>query len=200
MCILIVCVGALGMATAARAQTVTPRPSAPPFTPGDPPRETAQTLYDGPDVQRPVGFAPQDRWGRYHLRPVVVAESSADGRGESDSAASSDQAELAKKLQNPIADLISVPLQNNWDFGIGPADAMKYTVNIQPVIPVSLTTEWNLIIRTIMPVIYAASPVPGGDSTAGVACRMRVDGLLGLNVLGQFRATFAFDRATLALR
>ena len=45
---------------------------------------------------------------------------------------------------------------------------MRYTVNIQPVIPVSLTTEWNLIIRTIMPVIYAESPVPGGDSKAGL--------------------------------
>ena len=45
------------------------------------------------------------------------------------------EAELAKKLQNPIASLISVPIQNNWDFGIGPANAMKYTANIQPVIP-----------------------------------------------------------------
>jgi hypothetical protein len=79
-----------------------------------------------------------------------------------------DPAELAKKLQNPIADLISVPLQNNWDFGIGPAEAMRYFVNIQPVIPVSLTTDWNLILRTILPVIYAESPVPGGDNRAGL--------------------------------
>ena len=63
-------------------------------------------LYDGPDSQRPVGFAPQDRWGMYHLLPVAAAESSADGRGGSGGAASSDQAELAKKLQNPIADLV----------------------------------------------------------------------------------------------
>jgi hypothetical protein len=164
---LLVCVGALGMATAVRAQTVTPRLGAPPFAPGDPPRETGQQLYDGPDFQHPVGFALQDHWGMYHLLPMAAAESSAGGRGGSGGAASSDQADLAKKLQNPIADLISVPLQNNWDFGIGPADAMKYTVNIQPVIPVSLSTEWNLIIRTIMPVIYAESPVPGGGSTAG---------------------------------
>jgi hypothetical protein len=41
-------------------------------------------------------------------------------------------AELAKKLQNPVASLISVPLQHNWDFDIGPANAMKYTVNVQP--------------------------------------------------------------------
>ena len=99
------------------------------------------------------------------LRPVLVL---AAGSGAAPADAQANAAELAKKLQNPIADLISVPLQNNWDFGIGPADAMRYFVNIQPVIPVSLTTEWNLIIRTIMPVIYAESPVPGGDNKAGL--------------------------------
>ena len=64
------------------------------------------------------------------------------------------EAELAKKLQNPVAALISVPFQNNWDFGIGPAHAMKYTCNIQPVVPISISENWNLIIRTIVPVIY----------------------------------------------
>jgi hypothetical protein len=90
---------------------------------------------------------------------------------EASGAAPSDatqEAELAKKLQNPIANLISLPIQNNWDFGIGPADAMRYTVNIQPVIPFSLTKDWNLITRTIIPVIYAESPFPGGDHAAGL--------------------------------
>jgi hypothetical protein len=132
------------------------------------PRAPTPTLSDAPDGQRPVGFEPQDSRGvdRFHL--LAAAERGAGGDGGSGSAASSDDAELAQKLQNPIAALISVPLQNNWDFGIGPADAMKYTVNIQPVIPVSLSTEWNLIIRTILPVIYAESSVPGGDNTAGL--------------------------------
>jgi hypothetical protein len=76
--------------------------------------------------------------------------------------AEDDQADLAKKLNNPVADLISVPFQNNWDFGFGPDNAMRYTLNIQPVIPVSITTDWNLIVRTILPVIYAQSPVNGG--------------------------------------
>ena len=75
---------------------------------------------------------------------------------ESTATALEDQeAELAKKLQNPVASLISVPIQNNWDFGIGPAHSMKYTANIQPVVPISISEDWNLIIRTIMPVIYA---------------------------------------------
>jgi len=77
-------------------------------------------------------------------------------------------AELAKKLANPVASLISVPIQNNWDFGIGPANAMRYTANIQPVIPFSVNTNWNLITRTIVPVIYAESPIKGGPDQAGL--------------------------------
>lgn len=82
--------------------------------------------------------------------------------------AQANAAELAKKLQNPIANLISVPVQNNWDFGIGSADAMRFTANVQPVIPFSMGDDWNLITRTIMPVIHAESPVPGGSSVGGV--------------------------------
>jgi hypothetical protein len=77
-------------------------------------------------------------------------------------------AELAKKLSNPIANLISVPFENNLDFGIGPANAKKNTLNIQPVIPFSLNQEWNLITRTIFPVIYAEAPVAGRDDTSGL--------------------------------
>ncbi|MGO8926723.1 MAG: transporter [Limisphaerales bacterium] len=77
-------------------------------------------------------------------------------------------AELAKKLSNPVASLISVPIQNNWDFGIGPANAMRYTANIQPVIPFPLSDDWNLITRTILPIIYAESPVQGGTDKSGL--------------------------------
>src|SRR5664279_241780 len=77
-------------------------------------------------------------------------------------------AELAKKLSNPVASLISVPIQNNWDFGIGSANAMRYTANIQPVIPFSISEDWNLITRTIVPVIYAESPIVGGADKSGL--------------------------------
>jgi len=61
--------------------------------------------------------------------------------------------ELAKKLQNPVASLISVPFQGNFDFGIGPADGSRFTMNFQPVIPISLNEDLNLIGRVILPVI-----------------------------------------------
>ena len=72
-------------------------------------------------------------------------------------------AELAKKAQNPVADLMIMPLQYNIDFGIGPADASQQTLKFMPVIPFSLGPEWNLITRTIIPWIDAESPVEGGE-------------------------------------
>jgi len=67
----------------------------------------------------------------------------------------SDQAaELAKQLSNPVASLISVPFQANYDFDIGPTgDGTRFTLNIQPVVPVSISKDWNIIVRTILPII-----------------------------------------------
>jgi hypothetical protein len=61
-----------------------------------------------------------------------------------------DKAELAKKSLNPIAALISLPVQFNYDSDIGPSDdGEKIVINIQPVIPISLSPEWNLISRRL---------------------------------------------------
>jgi hypothetical protein len=95
------------------------------------------------------------------LTPALLAQ---DATTDEQAAA----AELAKKLANPVASLISVPIQNNWDFGIGSANAMRNTANIQPVIPFSLNQDWNLITRTIVPVIYAEAPVKGGTDQSGL--------------------------------
>ena len=79
-----------------------------------------------------------------------------------------DEAELAKKLQNPVADLISVPMQNNWDFGIGPKDATNYLVNVEPVIPFSISDDWNLITRTIVPFLNTEAPAEGTHDHTGL--------------------------------
>lgn len=61
--------------------------------------------------------------------------------------------ELAKKLSNPIASLISVPFQNNTDYGIGPNKGNRNTMNFQPVVPISISENWNMIGRIILPIV-----------------------------------------------
>lgn len=69
--------------------------------------------------------------------------------------------ELAKKAQNPIANMISVPFQNNTSYGIGPDNRTANVLNVQPVIPIGLGDKWNLITRTIIPIVT----VPDFSST-----------------------------------
>ena len=76
--------------------------------------------------------------------------------------------DLAKASQNPVANMISLPLQNNTNFGVGPGDDVQNILNIQPVVPVKLSENWNLITRTIAPVIYQPELVPGYGSEFGL--------------------------------
>lgn len=77
--------------------------------------------------------------------------------------------ELAKKLSNPVAALISVPFQANYDANIGPnEDGEKYYVNVQPVVPFSLDEDWNLISRTILPVVHQEDLAPGAGDESGI--------------------------------
>lgn len=76
--------------------------------------------------------------------------------------------ELAKAAQNPVANMISIPFQNNTNFNVGPYDRTQNILNIQPVIPVSVNREWNVITRTIMPLIWQPGMAPGQDTTFGL--------------------------------
>ena len=68
---------------------------------------------------------------------------------------------LAKKTQNPVSNLISVPFENNANFNAGPDNKVLNVLNIKPVVPIKLTDDWNLINRAILPLISQ----PGVDGT-----------------------------------
>ena len=89
-----------------------------------------------------------------------------------------DQSDLAKAAQNPIADLISLPFQNNTNFKVGPDERTQNILNIQPVYPVSLNDDWNVITRTILPVTFISEGEAIGD--AHFPPESKSDNLVGL--------------------
>jgi hypothetical protein len=76
--------------------------------------------------------------------------------------------DLAKKTQNPVANLISLPFQNNTSYNSGPRERTQNVTNIQPVIPLSINDEWNLITRTIFPIVSEPSSRPGQNRQTGI--------------------------------
>jgi hypothetical protein len=93
---------------------------------------------------------------------VMSAQAQTNANGE-------DAAELAKKLSNPVASLISVPLQFNYDSQIGPDDrGHRFTLNLQPVIPISIGDNWNMISRTILPMTSQSDIAPGSGKQSGL--------------------------------
>ena len=95
--------------------------------------------------------------------PQQKAAAGADSGDEAQAAA------LQKAVQNPVASLISVPLQNNTNFGIGPYNRTQDVLNVQPVIPVHLSENWNLINRIIQPIVWQPYPnqTTGGEYGLG---------------------------------
>jgi hypothetical protein len=102
-----------------------------------------------------------------NLMALIAILCAAGGVHAEQGDAEASDGDLVRETQNPIADLISVPLQNSMTFNSGPdADEVFNTLNIQPVIPVPVTDKVNIITRTIVPVV--SLPWEGGDRKNGL--------------------------------
>jgi len=83
--------------------------------------------------------------------------------------AAPESAELAKKLSNPISDLVSVPFQFNWEQNVGPSEGTRFILNVQPVMPFALSKDWNLVTRVIMPFVSQPTLFAGGAPAGGIS-------------------------------
>ena len=113
-----------------------------------------------------VMFALAAGSGAYAQQPEPAPAAPAEHEG-GDTAGKS-ATELAKELQNPVADLISFPFQNNTNFNFGPLKGTQDILNVQPVIPFHVTEDWNLITRTIFPLTWQPQLTPNTGSTFGL--------------------------------
>jgi len=110
----------------------------------------------------------EKQWAK-ELKPLTTTDSTdAEQYKPAEPAAAGDSAELAKKLSNPVSSLISFPIQTNFDFRMGAGAGWRMTTNVQPVIPVALNKEWNLISRTIIPFIHQANVTAPGVGQTGL--------------------------------
>lgn len=106
-------------------------------------------------------------------------------------------AALAKQTQNPVADLVTIPIQFNWNTGGGLGDQTLQVINIQPVLPLALDDEWLLVSRTIVPVVNV--PLSAGDRSTGIGDIQEQMFLTSANpgkVIWGFGPIFSFPTAT----
>src|SRR5678816_1612082 len=109
---------------------------------------------------------------------VALASTVADAQ---QAPAEDKSAQLAKKLSNPISDLVSVPLQFNWEQEVGPLELSQFILNIQPVMPFELNKRWNMIARVILPFVGQPPFLASG---------------LGENGIGDITSSFFFSPRT----
>src|SRR5664279_1381617 len=126
---------------------LTPRGSAPSTLPADHEPSAPAGQLKLVAERQPVDPEPSEPAAQ--AKPAATEQAPAPTASEAERTAA-----LAKAAQNPVANMISFPIQNNTNFGIGPYSRDQDVLNFQPVIPLHITKNWNLITRTILPVIW----------------------------------------------
>jgi hypothetical protein len=111
----------------------------------------ADLTWDADQLSR--SYSPTDLLPAILLPNIEVAQSEPDATPAEPEPAEAEGGNLAQQAQNPIANLISIPLQHNVNFNVGPLDQTQYVLNIQPVIPIELNDDLLLVSRIITPLI-----------------------------------------------
>jgi hypothetical protein len=130
-----------------------------------------------------IGEAAADKPASLY-RPLTLAQADSASPAQGGESQPSNE-QLARMVQNPLANLVSVPFQNNFNFGVGANNVLQYVVNFQPVIPFSLNENWNVITRSILPIMDTPSPAPGVRSAFGLG-DLNSTWLVSPNTSGKF--------------
>src|SRR5262245_10692548 len=99
---------------------------------------------------------------------LILLGTTAGQAQQQPTASQQESAELAKQLSNPIASLVSVPFQFNWEQNVGPSELTRFILNVQPVMPFALSDDVNMIVRVITPFIGQPPLVDGGFAASGI--------------------------------
>jgi len=101
-------------------------------------------------------------------RTIVTAALALSLLATGRAAADDPDTELLRKIHNPVSDLATLPLRNSFESGVGKDDAFRYTLSVEPVVALQLTSDWLLVTRTVLPVIAQTPLVPGAGSSFGL--------------------------------
>ena len=99
---------------------------------------------------------------------LLVGLFTSSAAAQQPAAAAHDTAELAKQLSNPVASLVSVPFQFNWEQDVGPSELTRFILNVQPVMPFAVNENVNLIVRLIAPLVSQPPLFDGGEGAFGM--------------------------------